>query len=45
MTESLKQKAADLERLLERVAGRWWWELRQGRECGLHVTLAAGMTE
>ena len=26
-------------------AGRWWWELRQARECGLHVTLAAGMIE
>jgi phosphoadenosine phosphosulfate reductase len=26
-------------------AGRWWWELHQARECGLHVTLAAGMIE
>ena len=26
-------------------AGRWWWELRQARECGLHVTPAAGMIE
>lgn len=26
-------------------AGRWWWELHQARECGLHVTLAAGMVE
>jgi 3'-phosphoadenosine 5'-phosphosulfate sulfotransferase (PAPS reductase)/FAD synthetase len=20
-------------------AGRWWWELRESRECGLHVAL------
>jgi len=23
-------------------AGRWWWEARDGKECGIHVSLLAG---
>jgi phosphoadenosine phosphosulfate reductase len=25
-------------------AGRWWWESRDTKECGLHVTNAANVT-
>jgi len=23
-------------------AGRWWWEARDGKECGIHVSPLAG---